>query len=105
MLFTIEQKNQYNEKKNLHIGKLSLIIIHLHEWQIVFFTEDGCGTGERCGHPRPTYFWDFAPMPLRELMVLLLTCIWNVYFFHFLVWLPLPLNSILPALTRSIIEK
>ena len=47
------------------------------------------GAGE---HPGPKYFGD-------------LPCIWNAYLFHVLAYLPLLLRSILPALTRTFIEK
>ena len=34
-------------------------------------------------HPGPTNFRDFALMPFGKLMLLLIPCIWNVYFFQF----------------------
>ena len=51
-------------------------------------------TGARGGeHPGPTDFWDFAPMPFGELMVLLITCIWNAYLLHILAWLSPPVKE------------
>ena len=51
-----------------------------------------------------TYFPDFAPMLYGELMLLFITCIWYVYLFQFVAWLPL-LKSIFPTLTCKFAEK
>ena len=78
---------------------------HLHRYPLTwpttcFFTGEGRG-----GHLGPTYFRDLTAIPFGEHMVLLETCIWNAYLFHFLAWLLLLLKSILPVLTRSLIKK
>ena len=89
----------FSQEKPLRLKEINTHT-QTHDQQMTSKKSNGAGE-----HPRPTYFRDFAPMPFGKLMELLITSIWHACLFHFLTWLDSPFKSVLPALTRCLIEK